>query len=489
MAIPPPPVTTSTTPTTATTITTTTTPVRTTTTTATRTTTTTSTTKTTTTSTTKTTTTTDARPPRRRRRPRRRPPPQPQPLTRPPPSRRRPPRPAPTRSRTLRPSWPPRWRRPSAARPSSGDAPATGESPPPGTSSSVVRGCNFRCTRRRKPRRAAGLASFAASAADGPGRDPQAASPHAVTTPACPTPVASHTRFCCAVAVAGAHRRSGLGGPEQPLPGGPAAAPSSCARRSPPRASGSRVTRARSTTSRRGCNAIENALGVQERLLSNVTISSPAARKRLVGLKASEARDQQTSPPSCGPTTSRRRPTSSASSSTPGGLTSSSTGFATSPRSAAATWRRRSGSSTTARRSRPRRPSWPPYRRAGAGRRPRFWSSATTWPQLRLSIVNKQLRAEHIRGAAAARLDHAQEDARARGRGARRPGRAAAGARRQRRRRRGPAPARRLRQHPVRGPRRRVGVLPGAGDQLQRQRDADHRRAPGRARARRCICT
>src|SRR6202042_2679102 len=41
--------------------------------------------------------------------------------------------------------------------------------------------------------------------------------------------------------------------------------------------------------------------------------------------------------------------------------------------------------------------------------------------------------------------------------------------------------ARRLRQHPVRAPRRRVGVLPGGGDQLQRQRGADHRRAPGRA--------
>jgi septal ring factor EnvC (AmiA/AmiB activator) len=38
--------------------------------------------------------------------------------------------------------------------------------------------------------------------------------------------------------------------------------------------------------------AIENALGVQERLLSNVTIELAAARKRLTGLKASEARDQ-----------------------------------------------------------------------------------------------------------------------------------------------------------------------------------------------------
>src|SRR6185437_11349168 len=40
--------------------------------------------------------------------------------------------------------------------------------------------------------------------------------------------------------------------------------------------------------------AIENALGVQERLLSNVTIQLTAARKRLVSLKASEARDQAT---------------------------------------------------------------------------------------------------------------------------------------------------------------------------------------------------
>ena len=41
-------------------------------------------------------------------------------------------------------------------------------------------------------------------------------------------------------------------------------------------------------------SAIENALGVQERLLSNVTIELAGARKRLVGLKAAEARDQQT---------------------------------------------------------------------------------------------------------------------------------------------------------------------------------------------------
>ncbi len=40
-------------------------------------------------------------------------------------------------------------------------------------------------------------------------------------------------------------------------------------------------------------NAIENALGVQERLLSNVTIELTAARKRLTGLRATEARDQQ----------------------------------------------------------------------------------------------------------------------------------------------------------------------------------------------------
>jgi peptidoglycan hydrolase CwlO-like protein len=41
-------------------------------------------------------------------------------------------------------------------------------------------------------------------------------------------------------------------------------------------------------------SAIENALGVQERLLTNVTFQLTAARKRLTGLKASEARDQQT---------------------------------------------------------------------------------------------------------------------------------------------------------------------------------------------------
>jgi peptidoglycan hydrolase CwlO-like protein len=41
-------------------------------------------------------------------------------------------------------------------------------------------------------------------------------------------------------------------------------------------------------------NAIENSLGIQERLLSNVTIELAGARKRLTGLKATEARDQET---------------------------------------------------------------------------------------------------------------------------------------------------------------------------------------------------
>jgi peptidoglycan hydrolase CwlO-like protein len=41
-------------------------------------------------------------------------------------------------------------------------------------------------------------------------------------------------------------------------------------------------------------SAIENALGVQERLLSNVSVQLTAARKRLTGLKATEASDQET---------------------------------------------------------------------------------------------------------------------------------------------------------------------------------------------------
>lgn len=41
-------------------------------------------------------------------------------------------------------------------------------------------------------------------------------------------------------------------------------------------------------------SAIENALGVQERLLTNVTMELTAARKRLTAVKASEASDQQT---------------------------------------------------------------------------------------------------------------------------------------------------------------------------------------------------
>jgi len=41
-------------------------------------------------------------------------------------------------------------------------------------------------------------------------------------------------------------------------------------------------------------NAIENALGVQERLLTNVTLELTAARKRLTALRASESRDKAT---------------------------------------------------------------------------------------------------------------------------------------------------------------------------------------------------
>jgi peptidoglycan hydrolase CwlO-like protein len=41
-------------------------------------------------------------------------------------------------------------------------------------------------------------------------------------------------------------------------------------------------------------SAIENALGVQERLLTNVTMELSAARKRLTALRASETRDKET---------------------------------------------------------------------------------------------------------------------------------------------------------------------------------------------------
>ena len=74
---------------------------------------------------------------------------------------------------------------------------------------------------------------------------------------------------------------------------------------------------------------IENALGVQERLLSNVTFQLNAARSRLTSLRGTEARDQQTLAASCAPITSRRRPTSSPWWSTRRASTSSSTACAT----------------------------------------------------------------------------------------------------------------------------------------------------------------
>ena len=98
--------------------------------------------------------------------------------------------------------------------------------------------------------------------------------------------------------------------------------------------------------------------------------------------------------------------------------------------------------------------------------------------QLRLSIVNRELATERARSNASSQLatlhktlvhEAAVLDAEA----ARAQTLSSGGA---------VAPPERMRQHPVRRPRRRLRLLPGPGDQLHGQRGADHRRPARSAR-------
>jgi hypothetical protein len=151
-------------------------------------------------------------------------------------------------------------------------------------------------------------------------------------------------------------------------------------------------------------NAIENALGVQERLLSNVTIQLAAARKRLAGLKVSEARDQQTlaaqlradyesPPPNIVSVVVESRGFDQ--------LVNGVRNLTAIRRSNVATMQRVVSDRKAVQRQTAELTTVQARRRREAAA---ILVERDDVTQLRLSIVNKQLHAEHIRGATAAKL-------------------------------------------------------------------------------------
>jgi peptidoglycan hydrolase CwlO-like protein len=150
--------------------------------------------------------------------------------------------------------------------------------------------------------------------------------------------------------------------------------------------------------------AIENALGVQERLLSNVTIELAAARKRLVGLRATEARDQQTlaaqlradyesPPPNLVSVVVDAKGFDQ--------LVNGVRNLTAIRRSNVATMQRVVDDRRAVQAQAAQLVSVQARRRREAAA---ILVERDNVAELRLSIVNKQLRAEHIRGAVAARL-------------------------------------------------------------------------------------
>jgi peptidoglycan hydrolase CwlO-like protein len=151
-------------------------------------------------------------------------------------------------------------------------------------------------------------------------------------------------------------------------------------------------------------NAIENALGVQERLLSNVTMELAGARQRLVGLKASEARDQQTLAAQLRADYESPPPNLVSVVVDAKGFDQLVNGVRT------LTAIRRSNVATTQRVVDDRRAVQAQAAELVSVQARRRREAAAILverdnvAELRLSIVNKQLHAEHIRGAVAARL-------------------------------------------------------------------------------------
>ena len=224
-------------------------------------------------------------------------------------------------------------------------------------------------------------------------------------------------------------------------------------------------------------NAIENALGVQERLLSNVTIELTAARTRLTGLRASEARDQQTLAAQLRADYESPLPNIVS-------VVVDAQGFdqlVNGVRNLTAI--RRSNVATVQRVVADRKAVEAQTAELTTVQARRRREAAAILverdnvTQLRLSIVDKQLQAEHIRGAAAAKLttlkktlehEAAVLDAQA----AREQALNGSGGT-------GVAPPGGCVNTPFVAHGGEWGFFQAPGHQLQRQPEADHRRAPG----------
>jgi peptidoglycan hydrolase CwlO-like protein len=151
-------------------------------------------------------------------------------------------------------------------------------------------------------------------------------------------------------------------------------------------------------------NAIENALGVQERLLSNVTIELSAARKRLSGLRATEARDQETLAAQLRADYESPPPNLVSVVVDAKGFDQLVNGVRTLTairRSNVATMQRVVSDRKAVQAQTAELTTVQAQRRREAGA---ILVERDNVTQLRLSIVDRQLRAEHIRGAVAARL-------------------------------------------------------------------------------------
>ena len=151
-------------------------------------------------------------------------------------------------------------------------------------------------------------------------------------------------------------------------------------------------------------DAIENALGVQERLLSNVTFELTATRRKLTGLRASEARDQaalaaqlradyESPPPNLVSVVVDARGFDQ--------LVNGVRDLTAIRRSNVATMQRVVSDRQAVQAQTVALTSVQARRRREAAA---ILVERDNVAQLRLSIVNKQLHAEHIRGAVAARL-------------------------------------------------------------------------------------
>ncbi|MGZ4169744.1 MAG: hypothetical protein ACXVRN_00105 [Solirubrobacteraceae bacterium] len=151
-------------------------------------------------------------------------------------------------------------------------------------------------------------------------------------------------------------------------------------------------------------NQIENALGVQERLLSNVTFELNAAQARLRRLRATEARDQEALAAQLRADYESPPPNIVSVVVDAHGFDQLVNGMRN------LTAIRRSNVQTTQRVVADRRAVQAQAAQLSDVQARRRWSAASTLierddiTQLKLSIVSKQLRAEHVRGAEATRL-------------------------------------------------------------------------------------